>query len=99
MASISDCIWRRMAGDFSESKRAALKLVGSVTVSTLILSSGIRIACGSGLHKVMLPGSKFAQTVASVKQWLSVSVLRPGMRFRYGSGGMFMIDMQGFPDL
>ncbi len=87
-----------MLVDASESKRAALKLVGSVTVSTLILSSGMRIACGSGLHSVRQPGSKFAHTLASVKQWCSVSVFRPGIRFRYGSGGMFMIDMHGFRD-
>ena len=40
----------------SESKRAALKLVGSVTCSTLIFSSGGRNACGSGLHSVMHAG-------------------------------------------
>src|SRR5690348_2893981 len=88
-----------MLVDSSESNRAALKLVGSVTVSTLILSSGIRIACGSGLHSVNRPGSKFAQTEASVKEFVSTSVLRPGIRFKYGSGGMFMIDMVGFFDL
>ena len=71
-----------MSVDASESKRAALKLVGSVTVSTLILSSGMRIACGSGLHSVRHPGSKFAQTLASVKQCVRASVFRPGMRFR-----------------
>ena len=38
------------------SKRAALKLVGRVTCSTLIFSSGGRNACGSGLHRVSKPG-------------------------------------------
>ena len=50
----------------SLSKRATLKLVGSVTCSTLTFSSGGRIACGSGLHSVSSPGSKLSHTVGSV---------------------------------
>ena len=55
----------------SLSKRADLKLVGSVTSRKLIFSPGGRIACGSGLHRVSLPGVKLSHTVASVKQGLS----------------------------
>ncbi len=55
-----------MAVDFSLSKRATLKLVGSVTCSTLTFSSGGRIACGSGLLSVMVAGSKLSQTLGSV---------------------------------
>src|SRR5262245_27273733 len=78
-----------------ESKRATLKLVGNVTCSTLTGWSGGRNACGSGLHNVTSAGSKPSHTVASVYADLSGSVASPGMRLRYGKGGMFMIDMQG----
>ncbi len=66
----------------SLSKRADLKLVGRVTSNTLIFSLGGRIACGSGLHRVSNPGSKFCHTVASVKALFSASVLSPGIRLR-----------------
>ena len=55
-----------MAVLLSLSKRATLKLVGSVTCSTLTFSSGGRIACGSGLHSVSVAGSNQSQTVGSV---------------------------------
>ncbi len=55
-----------MAVAVSLSKRAALKLVGSVTCSVLTGASGGRKACGSGLHKVTSGGSKFCHTVGSV---------------------------------
>ena len=66
IASMSASMSRRIAVCASESKRAALKLVGSVTCSTLTFSSGGRNACGSGLHSVMNAGSKLSQTVGSV---------------------------------
>src|SRR3954464_14579951 len=66
IASMSSCNCRRMAVCLSESKRATLKLVGSVTNSTLTFSSGGRIACGSGLHSVKSAGSKLSHTVGSV---------------------------------
>ena len=65
-ASMSDSSWRRMAVCASESNRADLKLVGSLTCSTLTFSSGGRNACGSGLHSVISVGSKLSQTVGSV---------------------------------
>ena len=55
-----------MAVAFSSLRRATLKLVGKVTCSTLTFSSGGRIACGSGLHKVSVSGSKLSHTVGSV---------------------------------
>ena len=55
-----------MALPFSLSNFATLKLVGSVTISTLTFSSGGRIACGSGLHSVRQAGSKLSHTVGSV---------------------------------
>ena len=55
-----------MAVDLSSSKRATLKLVGSVTISTLTFSSGGRIACGSGLLSVIAAGSKLSHTLGSV---------------------------------
>jgi hypothetical protein len=55
-----------MAVLLSLSNFATLKLVGSVTISTLTFSSGGRMACGSGLHSVREPGSKLSQTVGSV---------------------------------
>ncbi len=81
---------------WSLAKRATLKLVGKVTSRKLIFSPGGRIACGSGLHSVSAPGSKLSHTLASVKAGFSASVFKPGMRFRYGKGGMFMIDIVGF---
>src|SRR5204862_58037 len=65
-ASISLSSWRRIAVPFSLSNFATLKLVGKVTISTLTFSSGGRMACGSGLHKVRQFGSKLSQTRASV---------------------------------
>ena len=65
-ASMSDSSWRRIAVCASDSNRAALKLVGSRTCSTLTFSSGGRNACGSGLHSVISAGSKLSQTVGSV---------------------------------
>jgi len=50
---------------FSSLNRATLKLVGRVTISTLIASSGGRIACGSGLHRSPL-GIEIVHTLASV---------------------------------
>ena len=50
----------------SSSKRAHLKLVGSVTSSSLALPSGGRIACGSGLLSVIFFGSTESQTRGSV---------------------------------
>ena len=67
----------------SEAKRAALKLVGSVTCSTLIFSPGGRIACGSGLHRVIsarleiVPHAWRRCSRASARR-----SSRPGMRFR-----------------
>src|SRR5437773_8146643 len=46
-ASMSDSSRRRMAVWACESKRADLKLVGSLTCSTFTFSSGGRNACGS----------------------------------------------------
>ena len=65
-SSTSVSSWRRIAVWASDSKRAALKLVGKVTCSTLTGSSGGRKACGSGLHRVSVFGSKLSQTLASV---------------------------------
>ena len=84
-----------MAVCASDSNRAALKLVGRRTCSTLTGSSGGRNACGSGLHSVMSFGSKASHTAGSVKLSRTFDTSMPGTRARYGSGGMFMIDMQG----
>src|SRR5437764_304510 len=50
----------------SLAKPATLKLVGSVTCRMLTFSPCGRTACGSGLHSVRVPGSKFCQTPGSV---------------------------------
>src|SRR6516164_11020302 len=92
---MSACICRNIPVGASAAKCATLKLVGKVTCSTLIFSPGGRIACGSGLHKVTSPGSKLSHTLASVKDSFNGSVAKWGMRFRYGIGGKFMIDMHG----
>ena len=57
---------RSIAVCASASNRAALKLVGSLTCSTLTLSSGGRKACGSGLHSVISFVSKPSHTEESV---------------------------------
>ena len=72
-ASMSFSSCRRMPVCMSLSNLATLKLVGNVTCSTLTFSSGGRIACGSGLHKVSNPGSKLSHTVGSVYAGLSAS--------------------------
>ncbi len=79
---MSACIRRSISVEPSSSKRATLKLVGSVTCRTLSFSSGGRKACGSGLHSVTLPGSKALQTSASVKHRTSSPASTPGMRLR-----------------
>jgi hypothetical protein len=81
-ASMSASSLRRIAVCASESKRADLKLVGSLTCSTLIFSSGGRNACGSGLHSVIKRGSKLSQTLASVYAFLQALASTPGMRAR-----------------
>src|SRR5215471_3939849 len=92
---MSACICRNIEVGGSAAKRAPLKLVGNVTCNTLIFSPGGRMACGSGLHSVTRPGSKLSHTPASVKDGFNGSVTRWGIRFRYGIGGKFMIDMHG----
>jgi hypothetical protein len=57
-------------------------MVGSVTSRQLIFSPGGRLAGGSGLHSVSLPGVKLSHTLASVKQARSGSIASPGMRAR-----------------
>ena len=61
-ASMSAASPRSMAVCSSDTKRADLKLVGRRTCSTLTLSSGGRKACGSGLHSVIVAGSKLSHT-------------------------------------
>jgi hypothetical protein len=65
-ASMSFSSCRKIEVCMSLSNLATLKLVGSVTWRTFTFSSGGRIACGSGLHKVSRPGSKLSHTVGSV---------------------------------
>src|SRR5215470_1969141 len=96
---MSACICPNIAVGASAAKRATLKFVGKVTCNTLIFSPGGRMACGSGLHRVTRPGSKLSHTLASVKDGFNGSVARWGIRFRYGIGGKFMIDMHGTLDL
>src|SRR2546423_15441704 len=86
-ASMSDSSRRRMAVWVSESKRADLKLVGSLTCSTFTFSSGGRDACGSGLHSVLSLGADASQTLGSGYQLLPASASLPGKRFGYVSGG------------
>src|SRR5262249_24899559 len=94
-ASMSCANWLRILLCVVEAKDAALKLVGKLTARTLARSSAGRLVCGSGEHKVTRDGSKRSHTRGSEYAASSATGSIPGMRFRYGNGGMFISERHG----